>query len=178
MTDLVELLKSAPKELLEEIIRESEITLDAQLSAGTAADARAFTLLGYVATIAVVLVGASFTLQISNTQHVGLSILSFACAFGCIISSWFLYQSGKPTDWEYAGNSAKNWRTDLLNKIPLNNALAEQCAHYSEAIATNNRTLEASAKHFDSAVKALLATLVLGGLSSVFFWLDALIISN
>ncbi|KQW27656.1 hypothetical protein ASE36_18920 [Rhizobium sp. Root274] len=74
---LAETLKGADREVLQEILREAESRLSAQLTAAIAADTRAMTFLGFISAVAVATIGAALAIHQSaapELAYLGLFI--------------------------------------------------------------------------------------------------------
>lgn len=90
---LAETLKDADPDLLDEILREAESRLSAQLTTAIAADTRAMTFLGFISAVAVATVGAGLATYTVNQQ---LGTLALFVGLGFIASAFFAFQAARP----------------------------------------------------------------------------------
>lgn len=171
---LVQKLINAEHDILQEILRESELKLAAQLQSGLAADQRAFTYLGFIVVIVVVIVGAAFSLQIDKPTNTALSVICLLLSGGFFTSCIYLYKSAKPVDWYFAGNEPNKWLEDIENKITLHHALAAQCGYYDKCLTENNRSLVNASQNFENATLIFVITVAFCGLLSLVVWIDYL----
>ena len=161
---LADRLKSADTATLQEILREAEVHLSAQLSAAVAADQRAYTFAGTVTAASVLLVSAAYVLMTGDVSNKILGWSSVGVAVSLFAASWMAVISARSVDFEFAGNQPGNWADDIDGGKPFNQALAEQCAHYDLMIISNRRTMEGNSRLFNRAVNAALTAVGVGGL--------------
>lgn len=170
MTDvpLSDRLKIADDLTLQEILRETEAYLSAQLTAAIAADQRAYTFAGTVTAASVLLVGAAYAVTTSGHPSGWLAILASGVAACLFVSAWLAVVSARSIGFEFAGNQPCQWIADIESKKSLLHALAEQCAHYDGMIEANRAAMEGNGRLFNWAVNIALASVGFGGL--FFIW--------
>lgn len=149
--DIAGVLKTAEASVLNEILREAEARLGAQLSAAIAADQRAMTFLGFLLTLVAFLVGASIAAATANTPAPSIAILAAFGAAGFMVAGLFAYGATRPIDFEFVGNDPESWLTDVKEKTSLHDALAEQSAHYDGMLKANRAAMAASSKALRTA---------------------------
>jgi hypothetical protein len=159
---LAERLQIAEPAMLQEILREAEAYLAAQMAAGTAADQRAYTFAGMMLAISAALVGASYSLAQANPW---VSILAIVLASILTVSVGFAFHSARAVDFEFAGNQPSHWVDDVEAGISLLHALAEQCEHYDVMIRANTKTLRDNARWFERAVRLSYGVGVVGAVA-------------
>ncbi len=154
-SDLLELLSNASESTIDEIIRQAETYLTAQLAAGIAADQRAITFTGMLATAVSLLGGGALVVGVGNSKDLptGLAVACLPAILGFLGAMWLTMQASKPVDWHYVGNTPSNWLKDLRQAKSLLVSKAEQAKHYAESIEANNLVLETQAKSVSRAIK-------------------------
>jgi hypothetical protein len=162
---LSERIKSAELPVLQEVLREAELYLAAQLTSAIAADSRAYTFAGAVAATAVLLVGASYSATVGTHVSGHLAITSFGVASALFVSAWMAVVSARSIRFEFAGNEPCKWISDVEEGRPLVHSIAEQCEHYDTMIAQNSREIERNGRLFNSAVNIALCSIGSGGVS-------------
>lgn len=162
---LAERLKAANPDMLQELTREAEVYLAAQLTAALAADQRAYTFAGTITAASVLLVGAAYALATApNTNH-WLIWVSVGVAAGLFVAAWIAVTSARSVDFEFSGNQPSSWLADIEAGKSLAHALAEQCAHYDVMAGANRKTMEHNGWMFNWAVNLALTSVGIGGLS-------------
>ncbi len=162
--DIASSLAGADQETLEEILREAEAFLGAQLSAAIAADQRALTFSGFLAASIVVLVGATATFALASPSREVFAMASMIVAMAFTGSLYFAIRSAMPARFEFAGNLPGSWVADVLEKKTLVTSLAEQCANYDEKINDNANDMEENALLMRDAVEIAFGATVVGSL--------------
>lgn len=158
---LAEELKRAKPEVLQEIVREAESRLAAQLSTALAADMRAMTFLGFIAAVVVAAIG--FALTTFDYNRV-LSMITLLIGAGFTVAAGFAFEAARPIDFHCVGNNPDQWVLDIQNGISLHDALAEQAQHYSEMLNHNREAMEVNSQALFRSAKVVLGTVVIGGL--------------
>jgi len=126
---------------LQEILRQAEAYLGAQLAASIAADQRAIAFASALAAAAVVLVGAGLALLIAESPNPTLGWTAISTAAGFLLAMAFANFSAMPAVFWFAGNTPESWLEDVRKKQSLQASLAQQLAHYSDMIADNDRLM-------------------------------------
>jgi hypothetical protein len=153
----------ANKETLKEIIREAESYLAAQLTASLAANARALSLTGFLATVTVVLAGAGLNLILATPSRVALGLICCGVAAGFTGAMWVSIRAAMPTRFWFVGNSPEMWIADIKAKKPFSKSLGEMAAFYSSMIADNRECMLLSNARLNLAMQIVLMSLVGGG---------------
>lgn len=152
----------ADREMLEEIIRQAESYLQAQLTAGIAADQRAMSFFGTTAAAAALIITGGVTLILQGNVHTPLGWAAIATAFGLLISIALASLTAKPVSFCYPGNSPGEWVADILSAKGYNYALAETAAHYDDFIHENKITLDRNATMMAVAIWTAWLSLLFG----------------
>jgi hypothetical protein len=167
-SSLVDSLKSADGDLLNEILREAESRLEAQLTSALAADSRAMNFLGFVSAIAVASIGASLAAIESN---IALAAIGLLVGVGMMIAAFSAFSAAKPIDFQMVGNYPSEWVGDITDGATLHDALAAQVAFYDEMLKANAAAMAGNAASLASAAASAKATVVLGCIASVVYFL-------
>lgn len=145
-----------------EIIREAESFLGAQLSCGLAADQRAMTLSGALATIATAVFGAGLAAISADKPNYVLGAAALACGIVFIAALFFAVWSARPVPFNYVGNTPSSWDNEPDLYGPLAPALYQQAQHYAEGIEANGKVLGLNASWLRRALWASLAAPIVG----------------
>lgn len=129
----------ADEATLNEIVREAESLLAAQLQVAIAADQRALTFSGLL----VAGVGAMIGIATSGDRPT-LWLAIIATLLGLAAAAALV--SARPTRWCFAGTEPFQWQADLIDESKtLHRSMAEMAAHYDGALRRNHRALRAAA---------------------------------
>jgi hypothetical protein len=158
-----ESLASAKIDTLQEILRQAETYLQAQLTAAIAADQRAMTLAGYLATSIAVLLGASGALLLATPPNWLLALTGFLVAGLFLRAMRMAIKAGEPSDFEFPGNTPGSWVCDISEKKSLEVSLSEQCAHYHEMSEANRIFMKENGNRLREAIAMVFRSLVAGG---------------
>lgn len=145
---------------LQEIVRQAEVYLGAQLTASIAADQRAIAFASALAAAAVVLVGAGLALLIAEKPNPELGWTAISTAVGFLVAMAFANFSAMPAVFWFAGNSPERWNDDVHSKQSLQVSLAQQLSHYSDMIADNDRLMRRNSRQMLAAIWIAWGTLV------------------
>jgi hypothetical protein len=157
----------ADEATLQEIIREAESYLGAQLTASIAADQRAIAFASLLAAATAVLAAGGAALLLADEPNPLLGWICMAIA-GCFLAAMALANlAAMPADFWYAGNSPSQWLEDITAKRSLAASLAEQAGHYAEMIEINDRLMRRNNKQMLAALWTAWGALLIGGLASV-----------
>jgi hypothetical protein len=140
---------------LDEIVRQAESRLAAQLTVGVAADQRAMTLAGILAALAAALVafGAEKGISASIAIMIGFLLISVLLAL----------IAAQPVAWATVGNSPANWIEDIAEaKDDLVSAKAAMADYYAEMIASNDAVLASNGNLMRGALIAALFAPIAG----------------
>lgn len=150
-------LESATSEYIDEIIRQAELRLEAQLSAALAADQRAMTFAGLLfAGIAVLMGGGGISISSTYFQPALIFCIGFALAAGC--ASW----SARPAKWHYVGNFPASWNDDLSEGISFAESRRETATHFQEMLELNERALTRASRWMRASMILAISSVVFG----------------
>src|SRR5690606_28598473 len=130
--DIGSTLAKADEAMVDEILREAEARLSAQLEVAIAADQRAMTFLGFLLTLIVFLLGAALAAFTAQVPSFSIAVSAIISAAGFLVAAYFAYEASKPIEFEFVGNDPSGWVSDVEDGTTLLTAKAEQCAHYDE----------------------------------------------
>lgn len=155
--DIATTLGKADEAFVDEILREAEARLSAQLEVAVAADQRAMTFLGFLLTLVVFLIGGALAAFTAETPSVSIALIAAIGAVGFVAASYFAYQASKPVNFEFVGNDPSGWVGDVEEGKTLLAAKAEQCAHYDEMLKDNRAAMSRSSEALQrsSAIAAI-----------------------
>lgn len=157
-------LKTAPADVVDEIMREAELHLNAQLTAAIAADQRAHSFASYLAAAGAVTIGAAYSLHTASTPNHLLIVLAALAGVALLSAAAFALHSARPIDFEFAGNQPQMWASDLAVGKSLHDARAEMCAAYDGMIASNRAAMERNSRWFERARRTVIWTIAPAGL--------------
>lgn len=164
-------MKDADPDLLDEILREAESRLNAQLTTAIAADARAMTFLGFISAVAVAATGAGLAVFVDKPN---LAILALFTAVGFIIAAFFAFEAARPIEFNFIGNDPASWKKDVENGVSVHQAKAEQVAFYDEMIKANRKAMSDGGDQLQKAVRVALFTIAIGGVFALLYVLGAI----
>ncbi|WAJ27538.1 hypothetical protein [Antarcticirhabdus aurantiaca] len=156
-------LAAADEPTLREMLREAEVHLASQQTVALAADQRAMTITGFFAAAAVVLIGGASGYAIGDKPNVALSVICILVAAALLGAIWFAVRAAAPAGFDFAGSSPADWVRDIEARKPLNESLAEMCAHFADSIDANHKRMEANAKRLWTAIWIAFGALGVGG---------------
>lgn len=149
---------------LDEIIRQAESRLQAQLSLAVAADQRAMSFASILVTGAAALIAWAITHDLADGKiwPILVLIIGVMVAAGCAL--W----SANPVSWNSPGNSPESWIEDIAEgRDDLKSAKAAMANHYSEMIGENTERMSRNADWLGRAMLITFGTLVLGGITAM-----------
>jgi hypothetical protein len=149
---------AAPKGVLEEIIREAEARLEAQLTAAVAADQRAMTFAGLMLAAAGAMIGAA----LGASPDGPLTASVFVTALGLFISAVLAVLAARPVVWNFVGNTPASWLKGLNEDTSLKVSLAQMADFYAEMIEENETAFSGAAFWIRLSMGSALASLLLG----------------
>lgn len=150
---LAQTLSAADDDTLQEIVREAELFLGAQLSAGLASDQRAMTLAAIIAAVLATLLGGTATVAAASIAVWPHVIVVVIVSISLIIALIFAVLAASPTTFSYAGNSPRLWSTDIGENRALKSSIAGQAALYAQGISQNSAVLSEAQKRVKLALK-------------------------
>ena len=163
---LFETLESADPETLSEILREAECHLQAQLTSGLAADQRAMSFVALLTVATVFVAGAGGALLSADQPSPALGWLCMGLSAVLVVAMFFGILSARPVSFYFAGNNPAHWEHIITKKVPCHKSLAQQAAHYSQMIHSNNRRLRANAIMMTIAIWIVWCGLVATGIAA------------
>ena len=132
-------------ELAKLVLRQGELTLQAQLQLTTAAMARATTLAGLFAVTATAAVGY----MLSNYgDELALALGGAGAGAALAVGAVLCVSSVWPTAFRTAGNLPSNWWVDGVKNRPLAECLSNESDNYDDAIKRNRASMAQEAKRF------------------------------
>jgi len=153
---------AAPAKVLDEIIRQAEARLQAQLTAAIAADQRAMTFAGLMLAAAAAFIGASF----GAAQNEALALPVYITGVGLIVSAVFAVIGARPVDWDFVGNTPRSWISSVASGQSLHDGLADMANFYAEMIEENETAITGAAFWIRLSMWCALASLVIGALAA------------
>lgn len=149
-------------EAIQEVIREAEAYLSAQLTCAVAADQRAVTLSGALATIATALfgVGLAALSQDKPSHMVGwAAVVSGALYIAALV---FAVWASRPVSFSYVGNTPENWDKEADLYGSLTTALYQQAGYYTSHIKSNDAVMRKNARLIQCALWLSICAPVVG----------------
>ena len=166
MPDIVQVLKDADNDTLDEIRRGSEAHLAAQLTVALAGNQRAMTFFGFLAAAAALIAGASATAVVSDSALSPLGWGGFVVVAGFLTAMALANMAALPDAFEYVGNTPEAWVDDIAEGKPLATSKAEMLAQDARCIGANLAVLRKSARFTQWAMWTAWGSLLAGVVSS------------
>lgn len=133
---------SADPELLQEIVRQAEIRMQAQLQSALAADARAGLLSSLQAAASAALFVAAAQAEIAGQAETAAYISASLLALGALFAAFAL----RPVDFGFVGNKPSNWIDDIIAKENKQIGLAGTAEHLDKYLRLNDQRMSENAK--------------------------------
>jgi hypothetical protein len=171
-----ECFAEADEGTLQEILREAESYLNAQLTAAIAADQRAIAFASLLGAAAVVIAGGGGALLLSERPNPALGWTCMAIVGTFLVAMAFANLAAMPSKFWFAGNSPAGWLEDVRAQRPLRASLAEQLVHYADMIADNDKLMRRNGTQMKVAVWIAWSGLAIGGMAAIilFAWNDGI----
>lgn len=131
------LFDSADADLVEEVISQAELRLEAQLKVGIAADQRAMTFSGLLFAGIAVLVALAF----GENSNVAYRPQLISVAIGFVIAAGLASWSARPVAWHLSGNYPSSWAEDITAGHTKAQSRAEMAANFENMLKHNDRVL-------------------------------------
>ena len=155
-------------ELLREIEKAAEQRLEAQLTAGLAADQRALVFAGLLGVAAAALASGAVSILADAEQSVGVGIISLITSVGLLLGMGLAIFAARPAAWYFPGGTPKSWESDIASGKDQETRLQELVKDYDERIEFNEELMAANGKllfisgiiSFSSLLIGLLAYIV------------------
>lgn len=149
---------AADEPKLDEIIRQAESRLAAQLALGIAGDQRAMTLTGILSALAAAVVAFGATK--------GMSMPVCVMTGGLLIAALFALIAAQPVAWAVVGTSPADWIEDIAEgHDDLISAKAAMADYYADMIAQNDSVLASNGNLLRAALVAALFTPIAGAIA-------------
>jgi hypothetical protein len=158
------LYATAHPDIVEEINRQAEARLEAQLTVALAADQRAFIFAGFLVAIVAALLAVTTSNTVNHFETVVLLLTSGGLLLAAGLAAW----SAQPSAWEMVGNVPSGWLDDIANRTSLAECRAEMATHYEGMIKANQDTLEGAALTMRISLALTVVTMLVAGVVSAF----------
>ena len=170
MSNEFEAISSLDESVQQEIIREAEMRLDAQLTVATAADQRALTFGGFLIATATAALGGGIALLTKDKPDFGLAAVAVGFACPILYASWEAIRTTMPKLFCLPGNRPGLWLPDQweshgIHPPTLPRARIEQAKHLDNAIKQNADGAKTLARHMHRAFYVTLGSVVLAALA-------------
>jgi hypothetical protein len=149
---------AAPDVVLNEIIRQAEARLQAQLTAAIAADQRAMTFAGLLLAAAAAMIGTG----LGASPDAKLTVPVFVTGLGLFVSATLAIVAARPVDWDFVGNTPSAWIGSIADKQTLHDALSDMATFYAEMIDNNETAIADAAFWIRLSMGSALASLLIG----------------
>lgn len=149
---------AAEEPKLDEIVRQAESRIAAQLTLGVAADQRAMTLTGILSALAAAIVAFGATK--------GMTLPLWAMTGCLLLSALFAVTAAQPVAWSVIGTSPADWIDDIAEgRDDLRSAKAAMASYYAEMIEANDQTLASNGNLLRFALLAAIAAPICGAIA-------------
>jgi hypothetical protein len=143
--------------ILEEVVREGEAMLAAQLTVATAADQRAMTFAGLLIAAATAATGGVIALVLSDKPAWTVVVIGTVYATAAIVAAGLAIWSAKPSAFSFPGNEPALWHPDLWQvgiggPHSIHQARVEQAVNLQSQIGKNKNALSRNARWMRAAV--------------------------
>ena len=141
--------QSSDKEAINEIMREAEARLAAQVQIATSADQRATVLAGIYVAAATGIIGALVTAP-KEVHSPPLYGGASAAVMLFLVGAFFCIWATMPVKFWTPGNAPEEWYPDIIAKRDLNEAKGEQIENYNSMILDNAAVMKSNGRKFKS----------------------------
>jgi hypothetical protein len=166
--EYADIFKTAKPEILDEINREAELFLQAQLAAALAADQRALVYASIVGAVLAILIGGLATVASSDMQLSKFLFCIVPMAICFIMSLVYALSACRPIGFASAGNNPRQWIEDIQSSQSLHDSKAEMAAFYGTAIEENRNAMEDAGKRLETAMRWGATGLIIGVVALLF----------
>jgi ABC-type multidrug transport system fused ATPase/permease subunit len=162
-------LRTLDSKVLDEIIREGELRIQAQFSAAAASDQRAMAWAGFMITAAIAAFAAAAALVVTK-EHMFLSMVTFTLGVALLLSTAIAGSVVRPQKFGFPGNEPKNWLLDqwmcgVGGPHNMAQARVEQATSLQNQIASNAAWAEEVGRKMTASLDLATAAVLLGTLS-------------
>lgn len=131
-------------EVLQEVVREGELMLAAQLAVASAADQRAMTLAGLLIAGATASAGGVVAMLLGDSPNWNIALVGSAYAAAAITIAGFALWSARPGRFSFPGNEPASWHPEqwqigALGPHTIHQARVEQAVNLQSQIKKNQR---------------------------------------
>jgi hypothetical protein len=178
MTELRDELFKAREDTLKEIVRQGESFLATQVQLAVAADTRAMTFAGIMATAASLVGGGTFGLLVANkVDH--YAVAGAGLTVGFLLSMAFAHMAAMPVDIGIAGRGPEKWAKSINGgDLTMQIALADTAQACSESILSNAVIFKRNGCWMKASFWIAWASLILALLTGLFWpWVQGLFAS-
>jgi hypothetical protein len=169
-------LRNLDAPVLQEVIREGEARLAAQLAIATAADQRAMTWAGFLIAVATAALGGAASLIMSG-KHLVFALIALTFSLWMLKAAWIIIDAVRPRKFFLPGNFPENWLRSNWSSHPdgrydLDEARVEQATGLNNGIHDNAEDAEAYAAALRRSMDQALLALCFSALATfgVFLW--------
>lgn len=148
---------SIDQSVIQEIIRQAELHLAAQLTAAIAADQRATAILSMTIAAATGGLGGGVALMMGDKPNYVLGPSAIALGTCLMVAAWFFLESLKPVAFEFSGNWPHSWYADKNMSANFKLSLGETAENYDVMLKTNDDAIKRNAKLATNGAGALFA---------------------
>jgi hypothetical protein len=162
-----EALRSFDTDVLDEIVREGELFLQAQFGAASASDQRGMAWAGFMVAAATAALAAAASLVVSG-GHTLLAITSLAGAGMLLVSTFLAAKAVRPHKFAFPGNCPENWLPSSwhghgVNTLDMKQARLEQAHTLQRQIDDNAVWAEKVGKLLQQSMDVAMSTVLLAG---------------
>lgn len=155
--NLFEPLRPLSQKVLDEIVREGEERLKAQLQIATAADQRALSIAAAQIASSTASLAGGIALALGNKPDWWLAALAIAFAFGNAVAAQRAISSVRPRGFHIPGNRPSywlpdNWMGGTTSGHTIKQARIEQAACLDEEIEENKKLMDEAAKKVKESI--------------------------
>lgn len=160
-------LRSFDEKVLNEIVREAEIYLQAQFAAAAASDQRGMAWAGFMIASATAALAASAALVVSDGHKV-LAITSLVLAAMLLVSTFLAAKAVRPDKFCFPGNCPENWLPKHwhghgLQTLDLAQARLEQAETLQSQIDKNIKSADAAGTLLRHSMDVAMGAVLLSG---------------
>jgi hypothetical protein len=160
-------LMKADQSTLNEVLREAEAYLAAQLTSALASNQRAISFTNFMAAAAAAIGSGAAGLLTGTTPKLALGVIAAAVALGLLAAMAFAIAAAMPTQFWFAGNTPAQWVDDVLKRLPYKTAISQQLSHYANMIERNNLCLARCDERLKWSLGIAWVSLTLGAVAAI-----------
>ncbi|WP_157410175.1 hypothetical protein [Sphingobium xenophagum] len=162
-----EALRSFDQEVLDEIVREAELYLQAQFTAAGASDQRGMAWAGFMIASTTAALAAAASLVVSG-GHIILAITSLGAAAMLLLSTFLAAKAVRPNKFCFPGNRPanwlpENWHGNGVGTLDIKQARLEQAHTLEKQICDNVEWAEEAGKLLHHSMDVAMAAVLLAG---------------